>query len=216
MEIPRFSKAQGVVAVLATLACLWGAIALLLYHARSDAVAAATTTGEHMVRVLAESEASSMRAIDLALRYLREAWPRARASLAAAVTRQQEYLKDEGLIQVATVDRDGWSRYSRLPLSTRLNFSDREYFRQQKESGRDDMIISEPVMGRITRQWAIQFSRPLYDARGRFDGIIVAALPPPALQLVYREMRLSEDDVITLVRRDGVILARTRELDRAS
>jgi signal transduction histidine kinase len=78
------------------------------------------------------------------------------------------------------------------------------------------MIISEPVMGRITKQWAIQFSRPIYDRGGHFVGMIVVALPPPALELVYRDVRLAGDDVVTLVRSDGAVLARTRDLDRAT
>jgi signal transduction histidine kinase len=78
------------------------------------------------------------------------------------------------------------------------------------------MMISEPVMGRITGQWTLQFSRPIYDAAGRFDGLIVVALPPPALELVYRDVRAAGEDVVTLVRADGTILARTRAHDRSS
>ena len=195
---------------------LWTAIALVLRRAHDDELAAAATAGEHMARVLAEYEGSSLRAIDLTLRYLREDWLRDPASLDQSVARHQEHLHREGLVQVAVVDAEGWTRYSRLPLDKPLNFADREYFRRQKASGRDEMIISEPVMGRITKQWALQFSRPIHDRGGRFAGIIVVALPPPALETVYRDVRPSSDDVVTLLRSDGAVLARTGGLEEAS
>ena len=194
---------------------LWTAIALVLRQAYADALAGAATAGEHMARVLAEYEASSLRAIDLTLRYLRDDWLRDPASLDRSVARHQEHLHREGLVQVAVLDAEGWTRYSRLPLTRPLNFGDRDYFRQQKASGRDEMIISEPVMGRITKQWALQFSRPIYDRNGRFAGLIVVALPPPALENVYRDMRPSSDEVITLIRSDGAVLARTGGLEEA-
>ena len=199
-------------AVAALVVCLWAAIAALLYQQRGAAIASANASGVHLARVLAEYEASSLRAIDLTLGYLRDEWLRAPESLDAAVQRHEEHLKREGLIQVAVLDRDGWMRYGRLPASKPLNFADREYFQFHKSSGRDEMHISEPIMGRVTKQWAIQFTRPIRDATGAFAGVMIVALPPPALETVYREMRLEPDDVITLVRWDGAIMARTRDL----
>ena len=212
----RWLLTNAMLGIAALIVLVWVAIALALRQAESDAIATANAAGQHMARVLAEYEASSMRAIDLTLRYLREDWVRDPAGLDAAVARHQEHLHREGLIQVAVMDAEGWTRYSRLPMQKPLNFADRDYFQIQKASGRDEMHISEPVMGRVTKQWAIQFTRPIYDRAGRFSGVIVVALPPPALELVYRDVRSSDDDVVTLVRSDGAVLARTRDLDRAS
>src|SRR5688572_11317868 len=209
-------RTTAMLAVAFLIVLLWATITVLLYQARADAIAKASADGQHTARVLAEYEASSVRAIDLSLRYLRDEWGRDSRSLDDAVARHQEHLAREGLIQVAVVDAEGWTRYSRLPLARPLNFADRGYFQLQKASGRDEMHISEPVMGRITKQWAIQFTRPIHDAKGTFAGVIVVALPPPALELVYRDVRAAADDIVTLVRSDGVVLARSRDLDRAS
>lgn len=212
----RWLLTNAMLGIAALIVLLWAAIAIALRQTQSDAIATANAAGQHMARVLAEYEASSMRAIDLTLRYLREEWLRDPAGFDDAVARHQEHLHREGLIQVAVMDAEGWTRYSRLPMEKPLNFADRDYFQIQKRSGRDEMHISEPVMGRVTKQWAIQFTRPIHHRAGRFAGVIVVALPPPALELVYRDVRSSDDDVVTLVRADGAILARTRDLDRAS
>ncbi|HUQ73864.1 MAG TPA: cache domain-containing protein [Burkholderiales bacterium] len=208
------TKAMLIIAALIVL--LWAAIGVILRQWRAEETAAASAAGQHMARLLAEYEASSLRAIDLTLYYLRADWLRDPASLDGAVARHREHLQREGLVQVAVMDAEGWTRYSLLPLEKPVNFADRPYFQAQKASGRDEMHVSEAVMGRVTKQWAIQFSRPIYDAGGRFDGVIVVALPPPTLELVYRDLRLGADDVITLVRWDGTVLARSRDLDRAS
>jgi len=212
----RSLMTNAMVTIAALILLSWAVVGWMLWQAHAEAIHSAGAAGQHMARVLAEYESSSLRALDLTLRSLREDWLRDPASIEASVVKYQEHLQREGLIQVAVVDAEGWTRYSRMPLEKPVNFADRDYFQRQKSSGRDEMVISAPVMGRITKQWAIQFSRPIYDRAGAFAGLIVVALPPPALELVYRDVRASTEDVVTLARSDGGILARTGGLDRTT
>ena len=193
---------------------LWAIVALFAYQAHGQAVQTAVATGRNLARSLAEYEDSSVRAIDLSLRQLREHWLRDPASFDQAVGQHEEHLSKEKVVQVAVVDRDGWTRYSRLPQPSGLNFADREYFKLQKNRGADELHISEPVMGRVTKQWAIQLTRPIFDADKRFAGVIVVAVPPPALELVLQDIDLGPQGVIMLARPDGTILARSGGLDR--
>jgi len=208
---------RAVLVIAFVIAGVWLTVAVVLRQAHHDALANAEAAGMHVSRVIAEYEAASLRAIDLSLRQLRADWQRTPGSLDASVAAHEQFLQQEGLVQVAIVGADGWTRYSRLPIEKPLNFTDRDYFQIQKASGRDEMYISAPVMGRVTKRWAIQITRPIYNDAGAFDGLIVAAMPPPALENMYRELRMGgPDDVIALVRSDGVLLARTRDLDRGS
>jgi hypothetical protein len=205
LPLPR----EVLLAFIVCAAALWGAIAWLLYDAHRDAIDAANATNANLARSIAEYEDSSMRAIDLSLRVLRDEWLRARPAFDAAVARHEEYLRKEKVIQVAVLDAAGNVLYSRVSLSGSPNFADRDYFRRQKRSLSDELYVSPPVLGRITGQWAIQVSRPILDAQGRFAGLIVMAVPPPALESVYKDIRLGEQGVIGLARADGTILART-------
>jgi len=195
---------------------LWTVIALLLYQAHRQSVESAVAAGRNIARSLAEYEDSSIRAIDLSLRQLRDDWMRDPVSFGDAVDRHEEHLRKEKVIQVAVVDAEGWAQYSRLPQSERANFADREYFQLQKQRGTDELHVSEPVMGRVTQQWAIQLTRPIFDASRRFAGIVVVAVPPPSLELVFKDINLGRDGIITLARADGKILARSGGLDRAA
>ena len=193
---------------------LWVLVALLVVQARTQAIDSAAATGRNLARSLAEYQDSSVRAIDLSLRQLREHWLRDPASFDQAVAQHEEHLSKEKVVQVAVLDRDGWVRYSRLPQPGPLRFTDREYFQVQKARGRDELYISAPVMGRVTRRWAIQLTRPIFDADKRFDGVIVVAVPPPALEVVMQDIELGPHGVIMLSRPDGTILARSGGLER--
>lgn len=205
LPLPR----EVLIAFIVCTAALWGAIAWLLYDAHRDAIDTANATNANLARSIAEYEDSSMRAIDLSLRVLRDEWARARPAFGATVARHEAYLRKEKVIQVAVLDAAGSVLYSRLSLSGTPNFADRDYFQWQKASGADELYISPPVLGRITGQWAIQLSRRISDAQGGFAGLIVMAVPPPALEGVYKDIRLGEQGVIGLARADGTILART-------
>ena len=188
---------------------LWAGIALLIFQAHRAAVDSAVANGRNLARSLAEHQDSSVRAIDLSLQQLREHWQRDPATFGEAVAWHEVHLSKERVIQVAVTDRDGWALYSRLPQPGPLNFADREYFQVQKSRNSDELHISEPVLGRITKRWAIQLTRPLLDADKRFAGLIVVAVPPPALELVLQDIQLGEHGMIILARADGTILARS-------
>ena len=194
---------------------LWAGIALLVVQAHRQALDSATANGRNLSRSLAEYQDSSVRALDLSLQQMREHWQRDPRTFDELVGRYEDHLSKESIIQLAVVDADGWTLYSRLPQPAPLNFADREYFRIQKSRGTDELHISEPVLGRITKRWAIQFTRPLLDAGKRFAGLIVVAVPPPALELVLQDIRLGEHGLVMLARADGTILARSDGLPRA-
>ena len=192
------------------LAVSWAAVALVLHLLHQQTEARAVATGENLARTLAAEQESSVRAIDLSLQFLRNEWGRNRASFAQAVEQNEDYLKREHVIQVAVMNREGWIVYSRLPQPPeRVNFLDRDYVQRLKASTSDVLEISAPVLGRITGQWAIQFSRALRDADGQFAGMIVVAVPPPALELALEGIDLGKDSFISLERSDGTVLART-------
>ena len=200
-----------------SLIALWGAIAWTLYQARGQAIDSAASVRRSLALSLAEYQDASVRAIDLSLLMLRDEWRRNPKEFDAVVARHEAYLRKEKIVQVAILDADGWTRYSRLPLTApRANFADRSYFQVQRDRSTDELHVSEPVLGRITKRWAIQITRPLRDDSGNFAGVIVFAVPPPALETIYHDIGLGAGGVVSLVRADGQLLARTGDLGRAA
>ena len=139
---------------------LWAAIAMALHTAEREAMTRADTEGRNLARSLAEHIASSVRAIDLELLYLREEWAERGGSFADAVAPGQENLKREHVSQVLVADSDGRVIYSSSPGFAGADVSDRPFFKSYKESGRSGLQISAPTFDPVLGQWTIAFTRP--------------------------------------------------------
>ncbi len=64
-----------------------------------------------------------------------------------------------------------------MPLPPGVSIADRPHFRVQTRSQRTtSLFISRPVIGRVSGEQTIQFSRKLLDPDGAFDGVIVLSL----------------------------------------
>jgi len=109
------------------------------------------------------------------------------------------------------VGRDGTplstSRTIDLPLSS-FRLDDRDFFRWHREhlSG---LHISEPGVGRATREAYVNTSRRRMDADGGFNGVVTVSLNPAYLESFYAELAAAEPGLtMSLMRRDGIVLAR--------
>lgn len=113
-------------------------------------------------------------------------------------------------LQLALIDAEGWLMWSTLGDFRRVDLSDREHFRVHRD-GRREPFVSAPLVGRATGQWSIQFTWPLLDGDGRFDGVVVVSVDPFELSAELEALRVNERATVTLMRVDGIILARNRE-----
>ena len=201
-------------ACMAIALAMWIATGLFLAQLHRSIEQDAAVRRQNLARSLSEHQASSVRAIDLSLVFLRDLLRQNPRDFGEAVRRHEELLHKEKVIQVAVVDAQGDLVYSRLPQPVGVNFSDRRYFIAHRDHGRDALVISEPVFGRVTQRWAIQMSRPIRDEAGQFAGVIVMAVPPPLLEAVYNDIELGTHGVVTLIRDDGQVLARSADFEK--
>jgi signal transduction histidine kinase len=203
-----------VCAVLAAL--LWAAMYVYLEQSRRSVLANAQAERANLARLIAAHQEASMRVVDVALRHLTTVWQRDRSAFDPLAATYETELQYERVIQLAVIDRNGGVLYSRLPVPPGVNFADRGYFHAQRDSRTDQLHVSEPLFGRVTKQWAIQITRALRGPNGEFEGLIVVAVPPPGLERFFRDIDLGRDGVITLARADGAVFARTRDFERAA
>ena len=197
-------------------AVLWAAIAYGLHATQREATDRASAEGRNLARSLAEHVGASVRSVDLSLQHLRDEWVRDTKVFGAAVARQHKIIEEESVIQVSVIDAGGRVSFSNLPGWTRVDLSDREHFVSHKGGDTDRLHVSAPVLGRLSKQWTIQFTRPIYDRRQQFAGVLVFSVPPPALEQAYKDIELGEGSIIGLTRSDGQILAYSRDLAKAT
>jgi diguanylate cyclase (GGDEF)-like protein/PAS domain S-box-containing protein len=192
------------------------AIAFALHTAYRQEIDRARIDGRNLARGLATQVESSVRALDRSLLFLRNEWEKGLAPFAANVARHQQFLIDESVIQVGVIDANGRAAYSNLPDWQLVDLGDRQHFRVHNERATDELYISAPMLGRVSKQWTVQFTRPIYNRHKQFVGVLVFSVPPPALERIYHDIELGEGGIIALARSDGQVLAHSLDLTRAA
>lgn len=193
------------------LSLLWTLIFLDLHRLHQEALAGSRSQVDNLARAFAEEVNSSINAIDLTLIELREEWQSGYSDFSHVVERRQTYLEKDVGFQVAILNAVGQLVF----ISTRAegmptDYSDREHFKvHQGLALGDKLFISKPVLGRVSRRWTIQFTRPLIDANGKFSGVIVLSVSPNYFSRFYRTIDLGKDGSITLARESGEVLTQS-------
>jgi len=72
------------------------------------------------------------------------------------------------------------------------------------------LLISSPVLGRVSGRWAITITRRINKHDGSFGGIVAISLEPRYLTQLFETTSLGSSDVMSLVLTNGITLARRR------
>jgi diguanylate cyclase (GGDEF)-like protein len=118
-----------------------------------------------------------------------------------------QIIPDKMTAQIAMADRQGQVTNSTMPLPPGVSIADRPHFRVQIDPTSDSLFISRPVIGRVSGEQTIQFSRKLLDSGGAFDGVIVLSLRSSGLARFYNSLDLDKG-FVSILSADGIILAR--------
>ena len=110
---------------------------------------------------------------------------------------------------VTLIDRNGkllnFSRYWPIPD---VNISDRDYFKALSADSKRQRYVSRPVPNRGDGAWTIYVARRLSLPDGTFLGLILGAVELRYFETLYGQIAPEPNDVISMFRTDGVLLAR--------
>lgn len=206
----RFSRGVQLYAIVsALLLTLWGLIYFDLQRAQTETLARNNSDLTNLALAFSKEIESSVKTIDVTLLDLREHWLGDAAHFGAAVRSRQNFLEKELAFQVAVIDAEGILRYSSLEFPTKpIDLSDREHFKVHRLRSTDELFISKPLLGRVSKRWSIQFTRPIYGPGDRFAGVLVLSVSPEYFYRFYRSIGFPQDSAITVVRQEGEILSR--------
>jgi signal transduction histidine kinase/ActR/RegA family two-component response regulator len=186
---------------------LWAGIGFDLWHDYSAVEQEAAKDTANLARSFDENITRTVEAVDQTLVFVREAYQHDPAGLVMGSWTRAHSFRDDLHVQLALADRDGKVVWSNLgPVPAEASIADRPHFQVQKASIDDSLLISRPVLGRVSGKWTIQFVRKLLAPDGSFDGVVVASLDPAYLSRFYQSIAIGNGAVI-LATTDGVILA---------
>jgi PAS domain S-box-containing protein len=117
---------------------------------------------------------------------------------------------DESSITFIGVTNEQGDVLESLAEFTATNIIDREFFQTHRQSDTHKLLISEPLLGRVSGRWAITLTRRLNKPDGSFAGIAAISIEPRYLTRLFETTTLGTLDVMSLVLTNGVSLARRR------
>ena len=221
-------------ALLCALASYW-ALLLQSHQAQMDNVQAQTRQrAAQTAHALSLQVGTLIKTIDYVSRNLGDLWLSGDVNaLEQAITVAQKVLPAGALAQVAVADAQGklvfsslfneaaaplWSDKSDRPGvgPTRISIADRAHFRAHLDAKAPRLFVSQPLLGRLSQQWTVQFSAPLL-RQGQLQGVMVlsvsSAYLSQALSDVFSDAK-DTADVAILILGDGTYLARSHGLDK--
>lgn len=190
-------------------------VAAVLLDSRRDAWDRAQEAAANLVRAVERDLTSEIKAIDLTLRAVSDIMTRTGPEDIAPEFRRQLVLERVSstryLDALALLDRSGDVTFDsrQRPPTAASNSADRDFFIVHRDRADAGLYISRPYQSRLgDGAWSIGFSRRLSNPDGSFAGIIVGAIRLSHLQAAFEGMQLGSRGSMTLVRDDGIILAR--------
>ncbi|MBR1128807.1 sensor domain-containing diguanylate cyclase [Bradyrhizobium iriomotense] len=112
------------------------------------------------------------------------------------------FIYDETGRWLATTERIDFSK---------LNNSDREYFRQHRDSPEKGTLIGRPVKSRAGGQWIITASRRIDRPDGSFAGVALLTIDVAYFVKFYERFDFGPNGSASLLNNGGIMLARSRD-----
>jgi PAS domain S-box-containing protein len=78
------------------------------------------------------------------------------------------------------------------------SYGDRDFFLIQRDNPNAGLIVTKPILGRVSKQWVISLNRRYTDQYGAFSGVVSAAISIDALRSMVSRFELGSKGLLTL------------------
>lgn len=189
------------------LLCIWGATCWQLGRDRLQFTSSAERETQDLVRVFSEHGSRTISAADQTVIFLRHRYQ----ALGDRLEISRELRSGLGPSDLYTlfgiVNAEGQIVLSTHPFS-RIDVSDRPYFKIHQRDPSDKLHISIPLINRASHRWSILLTRRISNPDGSFGGVVMVSLDPLYFTHLYNEIDVGNQGSIALVGEDGVMRAR--------
>ncbi|MES2012516.1 MAG: diguanylate cyclase [Pseudomonadota bacterium] len=184
-----------------------------LYKSKQQAEKQAAITTQNLSQVLENSITGLVDKIDLVLLATADEIQNQIATGHVDKHKLTEFLKLQNqrvpdIFNLRITDEKGNLRYgsdfSALPS---VNYADRDYFRQQRDSAETGIFIDKPVFGKTTKKWLLTLSRRFNKSDGSFGGVVFASISLEHIKELFTVVDVGFQGVITLRDNEFAIIA---------
>jgi diguanylate cyclase (GGDEF)-like protein/PAS domain S-box-containing protein len=193
----------------AVLALIWGGIYLLAGQEHERAYQDAVRQGSNLNRVLEEYVRRVVEENDDALLALRRAYQGDTRHFDIVQWAAETQSNNSLAIQFSIVGADGFVKQASLRALSHLHYvGDRDPFEAQRGATADELYISKPLLGKVTKKYIIYFARRITSSDGVFAGMVVCSIDVAQLEDFFSSLDIGRSGVVALVGGDGVLRAR--------
>jgi PAS domain S-box-containing protein len=165
---------------------------------------------EALARVSEEHITGILRGIDPLLsemiEYAPQGVPRDSATVLGAIGNRMKNIPE--IRSAVFIDGKGTMIVGTYPGMAGTDVHDRDYFKSLAEDSKRSIFISAPLKSRVLDAFSIVVARPIRDASGQLLGVVAVSLDPKIFEDELRSILPSDAGRATLIRDDGIILAR--------
>jgi diguanylate cyclase (GGDEF)-like protein len=192
------------------LVLLWAVIFTRLQVERDSAQREAMASAAILSAALEQHTIKAIHQVDQITRFVKYEYEKSPEHFDLAGTVEKGVVQSDTLVQVSLIDQNGYLlANTNEPHPTPVNLSDREHFQVHKRETFDQLYISKPVLGRVSRQWTLQMTRRLNHGDGSFAGVVVVSEDPSYFTSdFYNNAAIGRDGVISVISDTGSVLAR--------
>jgi diguanylate cyclase (GGDEF)-like protein len=214
LQLPKLVAQRRGTAILGLtiIVMLWAGIITKYFESTENDEREAERANQNFAMLFEENVLRSIGEIDKSLLYLRRTVETRKASddyhSIHSIVQSADVLS-EIIVQAAIVDSKGIIRWSnaRTESAPAISVADREHIKVQLNSNADHLYISQPVIGRASGHWSVQFTRRFLNKDGTIGGVVVASLNPVHFTSFYDKFDLGSSGAISMIGSDGVVRA---------
>ena len=86
------------------------------------------------------------------------------------------------------------------------SYADRDFFATHRDHADAGLIVTKPIVGRISRKWVLSFNRRFNYPDGSFAGVVSATVTIPVLRKVFSTFDLGPKGLMTIRTQDDLSL----------
>jgi len=208
----KWSGRFGAFVVTAVFLGLFGWVGLDLHQSRERELQAAEQQGGTLTRLLEGHFQGSVRQIDQHLSDFVERFQYAvaerqpRAIVEPELQRYMRHFPETHSFRVA--DPEGRYLYDASGVLADVNIADRPYFIRLRDDPDAGLVVSSPIVSRVTGDVVIAFARRLEDRNGGFAGVVLGTLRADYFERYYQALDVGYHGIIALWSRDLQLFAR--------
>lgn len=161
-------------------ATIWLATLQRIHVEGEQARATAALTSSQLASAFAAHIEKTVHDADVVVQWVKYEYERSPGTFTLADYRRRGLVSADTALQVTIVDAAGNVLQTTTPDAHEVNLADRLHFKVH-ERGNVGLYISQPVLGRVSSHWTLQFTRRLDHPDGSFAGVVVVSEDPDFL-----------------------------------